>query len=57
MRNGAEIIRREEEKAWIWIHAAIMREEGEIICKVGERFFASVFRGLGWCGSGRALDI
>ncbi|MGD0158173.1 MAG: hypothetical protein ABSB50_18945 [Terracidiphilus sp.] len=47
MRNGAEIIRREEEKARILIYEAIMREEGEIICKPGEEISASVFSGLG----------
>ena len=34
-----------------------MREEGRVICKLGEEFFASVFSGLGRSASGRALDI
>jgi hypothetical protein len=46
-----------ETNAWIWIHAVIMREEGETIGKVGEGFFAIVLSGLGWCGSGWGLDI
>jgi hypothetical protein len=36
-----------EMNAWIWTHATIMREEGRVICKLGEEFFASVFSGLG----------
>jgi hypothetical protein len=32
---------------WIWTYGVIMREEGEIICKVDEGFFAGVFSGLG----------
>jgi len=40
-------------KAWIWSYAVIMREEGIIICKAGEEFFASVFSGLGRSAPGR----
>jgi len=36
-----------ETKAWIWIHKAIMRDAGEIIGKLGEGIFKSVFSGLG----------
>jgi hypothetical protein len=43
--------------AWIWTYATIMREEGRVICKSGEEFFASVFSGLGRSAPGRALDI
>jgi hypothetical protein len=44
-------------KAWVWVYEAIMREEGEMICKFGEEFSASVFSGLGRSVLGRALDI
>ena len=44
-------------KAWIWSYAVIMREEGIIICKAGEEFFASVFSGLGWSAAGWGLDM
>jgi hypothetical protein len=44
-------------KAWIWIHEAIMREEREIIGKLGVRFLRLVFKYLRvnlWC---RGLDF
>jgi len=43
-------------KAWFWIHAAIMQEEGEMIGKLGERILKNVFSGLGWSVAGRGLD-
>jgi hypothetical protein len=46
-----------ETNAWIWTYAVIMREEGKMIGKPGEEFFASVFSGLGWSGLGRGLDL
>ena len=46
-----------ETNAWIWTYAVIMREEGKVICKPGEEFFASVFSGLGWSAPGRGLDM
>jgi hypothetical protein len=46
-----------ETNAWIWTYAVIMREEGKVICKPGEEFFASVFNVLGSCGPGWGLDI
>ena len=36
-----------ETNAWIWTYAVIMREEGKLICKSSEEFFASVFSELG----------
>jgi hypothetical protein len=42
LRKGAT----PETNAWIWTYAVIMREEGKLICKLGEKFFASVFSGL-----------
>jgi hypothetical protein len=33
-----------------------MREEGEMIGKLGKRNFASVFSGLGWSEAGQGVD-
>ena len=59
MKAGEETRRRQTSaatKAWIWIHEAIMREEGEMIGKLGKRNFASVFSGVGWSEAGQGVD-
>ena len=55
MKAGEET-RWRQRKAWIWIYEAIMREGGEMIGKLGEEFFASVFSGLGLSVASRGLD-
>lgn len=61
MKTGKETRWRQRipvaKKVRIWIHAAIMREQGEIIGKVGEDFLASVFSGLGGGWADQALDM
>ncbi|MGD1105417.1 MAG: hypothetical protein ABR865_00110 [Terracidiphilus sp.] len=45
MKTGEETRWRQRvsaaKNAWIWIHGAIMREEGEMIGKVREGFFGN----------------
>jgi hypothetical protein len=51
MKCGEETPQRQRtsaaKKAWIWIHTAIMREEGEMIGKLGEGFLRVFSAGYG----------